>query len=175
MSTNITPKIIAALFAGSVAVGAGGGGAYISKSRAPAQITNPAPRMVYAPRVAPARSWGGLSAPEIASFANRVRAITASRVEIYCNGNYCRDLAEDLDEALESGGFDSYIEHPLFDLGKGMAIAPDNEQTRAIATALRDATGGRLALTVMAAGRDTDTAGKIVIAIARKKAPDDKK
>lgn len=174
MSSNITPKIIAMLFAGVVAAGTSGGGVIISKSR-PSVKPPEAPRMLYVPRPAAARSWGGLSPQEVTDFSTRVRAITASRVEIYCNGNYCRDLAEDLDEAFEAGGFDSYIEHPMFDLGKGMAIAPDTEQTRAIATALRDATGGRLALTVMAAGKDTDTAGKIVVAIARNKAPDDKK
>lgn len=131
-------------------------------------------RPVYQPRVAADRSWGSLSAREIAALHEQLKWIPKEKVRIFSSGNYAKDLAEDLDEVFESAGFDSYLENPLIDPGKGIGISPANERSRAIATAISQATNGRLNLGVFdAVGADGKPVGEtgIVIVLARRKPP----
>jgi hypothetical protein len=104
----------------------------------------------------------------------KLKELSPMRVEIYCSGNYCRDLAEDLDEAFESAGFDSYIEFPLFDIGKGIGISPDTPATQAIAAAIKGSSGGAVDFRVFdavdAKGAKTEIKNKVIIALARRPA-----
>lgn len=183
MSQNLNGKIMGALIAGAVALG-GGVAAVTTSKKAPAPVAQPLVQVVamppsapiYRPREGVARTWGTMNAAEMAAVQTALKGMPTSKVEIYCGGSFCLDLAEDLDEMLEASGFDSYLQWALLDLGKGMGISPVNDQTRKIAAAIRDATGGRIMLDLLA---PTDQAGKeikvpdntIVIAFGRKKAP----
>lgn len=164
MSRWINQKTMAALFA----VGAAGGAGVMMVDAPPESAPLAIERVVYQPRPAGARSWGGLQDGTMIYLNNALKNIQPKRVEIYCPGNYCRDLAEDLDEVFESAGFDSYLEAPVFDPGKGMGIAPDTPDTRAIAKAILDGSSGTLDLQVFAG--DEKAKDKIVIALARKAA-----
>lgn len=167
MSRAITSKTMAGL----IAAGLAGGGAYMA-ARDEAPPPPPEKRITYQPRAAEARSWGGLKADELAALQGRLRGLGGERVNIFCQGSFCRELAEDLDEAFESSGFDSYLELPLIDIGKGIGISPKSDKTAAIAGAIRDATGGRIKLPVLDVpklkGADgKETLAPIAIAIGR--------
>jgi hypothetical protein len=122
-------------------------------------------RKVYEPRSFVDRTWTGLSKARLRAINEVLRDLPASKVQIFCGGNFCRRLAEDLDEAFESAGFDSTIELPMFDLGKGMAISPANDASRKIAASIRDITSGQVDLKVIDQSRPV--AGRLIIALGR--------
>jgi hypothetical protein len=132
-------------------------------------------RPVYEPRVAAERSLGQLSKTQLLALHKDLRGITHTpvMVEIYCTGNFCRDLAEDLDEAFESAGFDASLQTPIFDPGKGQGISPDTPQTRAMADAIRKATDGRVVLQVFdpldGNGKKVGLTDRVQILLARRK------
>lgn len=142
--------------------------AAFSVSNARAQESRP----TWTPRVATERNWGGLDASQLRAVHNAARKLKSTKVEIFCGGDFCRGLAEDLDEALESAGHDANLEVPMFDLGKGAGISPSNNDTRALAHAIAVATGGRIHLKVLAprsaSGAEVQMADKIVIGLGRK-------
>jgi hypothetical protein len=123
-------------------------------------------RKIYAPRDSHERSWGGLTKAELVAINSALRKLPATKIQVFCGGNFCRALAEYFDEAFESAGFDSTIELPMFDLGKGMAISPDNDEARSAAAAIKAATSGRIDLKVI--DQSHPVAGRLVIAIGRK-------
>ena len=171
MAKTITGNTMAAL----VAAGLAGGGAYVATRPAdpPPPIEK---RVTYKPREASARVWPGLDKAELALLQERLRGLGGEKISIYCQGSFCRELAEDLDEAFESSGFDSYLEMPLFDMGKGLGISPKTDKTVAIAGAIRDVTRGRLNMPVhdvpKIRGPDgTEAAPPIVIAVGRRPPP----
>lgn len=170
MSNFIGPKTIGTL----LVVALGGLGTYTMTPSSPPEPST-VERPVYQPRPADQRQWGGMSKEELTALRDGVKQLAPQKVSIYCGGNYCRDLAEDLDEALESAGIDSYIEFPLFDLGKGTGAGPNSEQVRTLVDAIKSATGGRVDLPAMDPppgpnGKPVDYNGSIVIALGRKPA-----
>lgn len=170
MSKWINAKTMGALVAATVAAG----GATYVKIRPNAVAPPKAERVIYQPRPAQARSWGSLSAAELVVLNATLVEMVPTKIEIYCPGNWCRDMAEDLDEAFESAGFDSYLVPPIFDIGKGVGISPDTKDVRTIADAIRIASGGAVDLKVFDPvddkGNKVDVKDKIVIALARRAA-----
>jgi hypothetical protein len=129
-------------------------------------------RPTWTPRPAVERSWGDLTASQLVRLHAHLRQIKSAKVEIYCGGNFCRGLAEDLDEAFESAGHDAYLEAPMFDLGKGIGISPDTPATRAMAAAVSNATGGAVTFKVLVPrddkGAEIAMPDKVVIGLGRK-------
>lgn len=177
MSQNLDAKTIGAII-GAAALGAVGLGAAgtSTKTSAPPAATvttiKTEPRVVYEPRAADARSLGALSARELIEVGERLRKLSPGKIQVFCAGNYCRGLAEDLDEVFESSGHDSYLEVPLVDPGKGIGISPDNGRSREIAAALRDGTKGRVDLQILPAkdakGNDIPIDGTVIVLARRK-------
>src|ERR1700686_1286321 len=89
-------------------------------------------------------AWGDLSDSEqsalVAMIGNQLRG---KKVEVYCGGGWCHDLAQDLDEVMDRVGAKSTTEVPFIALGAGLGVSPSTPETRALAAALDEVTSGR--------------------------------
>ena len=111
-------------------------------------------------------AWGDLSDAEQAKIVEMLGAkLKGKKVEIFCGGSWCHDLAQDLDEVMDKAGAVSKTDIPFMALGAGLGISPSTPETKVIVAALANATAARLIPTVIdQATRD----GTIVIAIGDK-------
>lgn len=126
-------------------------------------------RKTWPPRTDVERSWGSLSKAGLQTIHAAAAALPVSKIDIVCGGTFCQGLAEDLDEALASAGHEINLGIPMFDIGKGAAISPDSETTRAIASAIKAASGYQFkVLQPRTPDGKIVKAEKIVIAIGRK-------
>lgn len=138
-------NLITAALAAAV-VGAGGG-AVISHKTIPApKVTE---RVVQQQTVSHKYDWGALSDDEQAAAAKAIGDLVRRQVEVFCGVPACQDLAEDIDQVMDMTHAASTVRRPVFELGAGIGIIPADDDTRRIAQAIKDATGGRIDLQVI--------------------------
>lgn len=151
-----------------VAASVGGGGAYYAvKSTTLPQVTFQQRQGDAFKRMSPA-AWGNLEQREIDALTAELRKLPAkSEVAIFCQHG-CDDMAIDFENALESAKWSCGIERPLYDTNRGINVAPDSEQGRALRDAIEKATGGRLKVGMVEG--EIDQPGRLAIIISRKAA-----
>jgi hypothetical protein len=89
-------------------------------------------------------SWPDLSRDQLERLAAALPYVKGTRVEIYCNGAACSDLAHDLDDTIQDAGAESSIERSWHSMGSGIGISPDDARSQAVARAIKEATGGAI-------------------------------
>lgn len=120
-------------------------------------------------------TWGELTPIEQSSAVFAISgAMRGLKVQIFCGGSWCSDLAEDLDEVMDQAGADSAHVRPAFDAtdaaGKpiaGIGMWPKTDATVRIAGGISAATNGRIDIRVMDAPTG-DKSDSVVIVIGRK-------
>jgi hypothetical protein len=144
MITTHRHLIVAALAA---ALAGAGGGAVISHKAVPApKVTE---RVVQQHVIAHKYDWGSLSDEEQSVAAQAIGNLDRREVEVFCGVPACQDLAEDIDQIMDMTHAASTVRRPMIELGAGIGIMPADDDTRRIAQAIRDATGGRIDLQVI--------------------------
>jgi hypothetical protein len=120
---------------------AGGGAHVVTRS------TLPRPQATHV-HLGPLKyAWPDLSHDQIdrlAAALSGVKGLKGARVEIYCNGAACSDLAHDLDNTIQDAGANSSIERAWQSMGAGIGVSPDDDRGRALARAIKEATGGTI-------------------------------
>jgi hypothetical protein len=88
--------------------------------------------------------WPALEGDQREQIKTALPDLKGTRVEIYCDGAPCSDLARDLDRLLEDVGAESAVVRSWAPLGHGFGISPDDARGRALATAIKNASNGAL-------------------------------
>jgi hypothetical protein len=112
-------------------------------------------------------AWPDLAHDQRDRLAASLPDLKGTRVEIYCNGAACSDLAHDLDDTIQDAGATSSIERPWHSMGTGIGISPDDARGQALARAIKEATGGAIAPQVL----PMDMAAACALPMAFQKVP----
>jgi hypothetical protein len=133
MKAHLTHGAIAAAIAGSMIVGGD-----VVAPRHITQVTHSVQASKHA--------WPDLSGAEVDALAAALAPLKGKKVIILCGDAACTDLAQDIDDAMETAGVDSLLDRPALPLGYGIGVAATNEARESavtLAAAIRNATQGR--------------------------------
>jgi hypothetical protein len=91
-------------------------------------------------------AWSDLTDAQKADLAHRLAEIPGVKLDVICGDGACTDLAQDIDDAAETAGIESLLDHPVSALGYGIGVKADqgDDRGRKVADALTAATNGEL-------------------------------
>ena len=120
-------------------------------------------------------AWPALSDDEKAALTAVLKTLPkGTSFDIVCNTASCDDLAEDIDDAMESAGLGSSLDHSAGPLGYGVGVmvnAADQAAAEKAIAALTKATGGRLDPPLTIAKPGQNPPGYVTILIGKYRAP----